>query len=173
MVALIAEFGPGPAIEDSRILRRRTLRLHVPASTADGASEALVRNLSERGLLVETEASFRLGDVFNVELPELGNVAARVVWKRGRSFGCRFEQAVSKAVVSAALLRSPAKLPDLQIGQIIPPLHWNPEAGWEQHGGEAEMVAEPVGFAVTALIVAASAVALFLWALLSLPLSPV
>jgi hypothetical protein len=48
-----------------------------------------------------------VGESFELELPEAGAVIARVVWQRGREFGCEFDTPVPKSAVSAALLRSP------------------------------------------------------------------
>jgi hypothetical protein len=91
---------------DSRASGRRTLRLQVSARLSGGAVEAEIRNLSENGLLVETTMDLVIGDVLYFELPQAGTRQAQVVWSRGRLFGCEFKTALSKGVVSAALLRS-------------------------------------------------------------------
>ena len=92
---------------DPRASVRRTLRLQVNAQLSRGAVEAEIRNLSSFGLLVETTADLLNGEILDFNLPEAGTVTARVVWSRGRLFGCEFTAALPKKVVSAALLRSP------------------------------------------------------------------
>ena len=91
---------------DSRATVRRTLRLQVSAQLSGGAVQADIRNLSENGLLVETTMDLVIGEILYFELPEAGIRQAQVVWSRGRLFGCEFKTALSKGIVSAALLRS-------------------------------------------------------------------
>jgi hypothetical protein len=95
------------APSDPRAAVRRTLRLQVNAQLSGDAVEAEIRNLSEKGLLVETAADLVLGEVLHLDLPEAGIIDATVVWSRGRLFGCEFKAALPKHIVSAALLRSP------------------------------------------------------------------
>jgi hypothetical protein len=94
---------------DGRRTVRRTLRLEVQAFAAGNATEALIHNLSETGLLIETSAALKVGETLQVELPESGSIDARIVWTRGSFFGCEFGFRVAKATVSAALLRSPGE----------------------------------------------------------------
>lgn len=96
---------------DGRRATRRTLRLEVQAFSAGDATGALIHDLSETGLLIETSAALKVGETFQVELPEIGTTPGRVVWARVRFFGCRFTSRVSRAAVSAALLRSPSETP--------------------------------------------------------------
>ena len=72
-------------------------------------------------MLVETPITLVAGDSLQVELPEIGAVRATVEWTHDCLLGCSFDAPVPKSVVSAALLRSPADLPALSVGQIIPP----------------------------------------------------
>jgi hypothetical protein len=92
---------------DPRAAVRRKLRLQVNAQLSRDAVEAEIRNLSSFGLLVETTADLLNGESLDFDLPEAGTVTAKVVWSRGRLFGCEFTAALPKKVVSAALLRSP------------------------------------------------------------------
>ena len=111
-MALIAHVRVDPVSADARGADRRSLRLEVDAASSSGASRAIIHNLSERGLLVETAAEgFAVGKTVELALTGSGLVQARVVWSRGEFFGCEFEAPVAKAVVSAALLRSPARVP--------------------------------------------------------------
>ncbi len=89
-----------------RLSPRRTLRLQ--SIIADGGEDVVIHDMSHTGLLLETAAFLAERQSLDVELPELGLVRATVVWRSGRYVGCRFDRPVSKAAISAALLRSPA-----------------------------------------------------------------
>jgi hypothetical protein len=85
---------------------RHQLRLPVQGSDVP-ASGALVHNLSEMGLLIETSDDLTLGEIIQIDLPEACARAAKVVWQSDQLFGCQFEMPIARAAVSAALLRSP------------------------------------------------------------------
>jgi hypothetical protein len=106
-VPLRAEIHEQPVHGESRASSRRTLRLRLPTQLPANATEAVIHNLSERGLLIETASTLALGDTIEVELPEAGNTAAHVVWVRDDFAGCEFVRPLPKAALSAALLRSP------------------------------------------------------------------
>jgi len=89
-----------------RLSPRRTLRLQ--STIAEGGEDVVIHDISHTGLLLETAAFLADRQSLDVELPEVGLVRATVVWRSGRYVGCRFARPVSKAAVSAALLRSPA-----------------------------------------------------------------
>jgi hypothetical protein len=144
---------------------RRTLRLQLPAAAGTGARPALVYNLSERGLLLESDASLRPGDLLVVELPEAGATAAEVMWVRDGFAGCQFASPLSAAAVSAALLRADPRPPlnedgepSLQLGEWKEPLY-TVEGGW------LNVVT------ITALVMGLIAATLFIIALLSFPFS--
>lgn len=107
MVALLAEISLGSSRAERRDSARRTLRLVAELAYSRDSARVLILNLSESGVLIETAAVLVVGETFELELPEAGTVIARVVWQRGREFGCEFDGPVSKGAVSAALLRSP------------------------------------------------------------------
>lgn len=107
MVALLAEISLGSSRAEMRDSVRRTLRLVAEVSYSRDSARVLILNLSESGVLIETAAVLTVGESFELELPQAGAVIARVIWQRGREFGCEFDTPVSKAAVSAALLRSP------------------------------------------------------------------
>lgn len=97
---------------DERSSPRRHLRLHSQASAPNGESaNAIIHNASAGGLLIETALPLALGEEIAVNLPEAGEVGARVAWCSGKLFGCRFEHEISQAALSAAQLRSDALLP--------------------------------------------------------------
>ena len=92
--------------DEQRRTPRRTLRLNV-----DGGATATVRNLSETGLLIESPDVLEVGDRVSLDLHVAGTAEARVIWARVPFYGCEFARPVSRAVVSAALLRAPIEEP--------------------------------------------------------------
>jgi hypothetical protein len=52
-----------------------------------------------------------VGATFEIELPNYGNMRSVVVWNSGEYYGCEFDEPISPATVSAALLQS-APLPE-------------------------------------------------------------
>jgi len=100
-----------PRTGSARAATRRTLSLTVPALSSSGTEPALIHNLSEHGLRIETDARLQVDEVIRVELPGAGGVDARVIWTADDFAGCRFLKPVSRGSVSAALLRSPAQGP--------------------------------------------------------------
>jgi PilZ domain len=105
LVAYLEEMEPGV---ERRSAARRLLNLETPVGpVSDGDTTVLVHNLSAEGLLIESGAGFAVGTEFDVRLPETA-ARARVKWRDGRFFGCEFSDPISKAALSAALLKSPA-----------------------------------------------------------------
>lgn len=87
--------------------RRRRLLLEARGALESGqATLVLVHNVSETGLLLETEDQLEIGEAIDLDLPEAGNARARVIWASGRLYGCAFDTALPSAVLSAAQLRS-------------------------------------------------------------------
>jgi hypothetical protein len=171
MLPLLAQLTTEARPSDNRDAVRRSLRLEVRASS-DDASPALIRNLSERGLLIETVAGLAIGETIQVDLPHAGPSEARIVWRDGSFFGCEFLAPVSKAAVSAALLLAP---PEHAPETALPDLPAN-----SAFGGELErtnLPLEPYSPEVRAalmasLVLALFMVALFIYALLAFPFSP-
>lgn len=97
---------------DSRRSARRVLRLRAQAALPGGGTgNVTIHNGSTSGLLIETALPLEIGDEFQVDLPEAGEVTAVVAWSSGKLFGCRFEREISQAALSAAQLRSDTLLP--------------------------------------------------------------
>lgn len=90
--------------EDRRISARRKLSLgsSLPAS----GDEVTIHDVSSTGMLIETAADIVPFDGLQIDLPEVGITQAIVIWNSGRFYGCEFNERVSQAAVSAALLRS-------------------------------------------------------------------
>ena len=102
---------------DRRGTGRRELRLWLDMRRgSDQATDALVLNISESGLLFTTAMSLAPGDTLQVDLPEAGFLTASVVWTSGDFVGCRFVRPLSPAIVSAAQLRSEPSTADGQGG---------------------------------------------------------
>ncbi|WP_172970214.1 PilZ domain-containing protein [Erythrobacter sp. THAF29] len=96
---------------DERVAGRRTVRLATQLASPTERAEALIHDLSGQGLRLETSVDIEEGEQLLVELPYVGPVEAKVVWRKGSVCGCQFNTPVSQAVVSAALLRSPIARP--------------------------------------------------------------
>lgn len=89
---------------NQRYSSRRPLRLGSVLS--DSGAEIVIHDISATGMLIETSQAFSAGETLTFDLPESGSTTATVAWSSGNYFGCQFEQNVSAATVSAALLRS-------------------------------------------------------------------
>jgi transcriptional regulator with XRE-family HTH domain len=98
---------PNSADEQQRADRLR-VRLEVSGSLDQGKSTTVVvHNLSASGVLIESGSQLVIGQSVLIELPEAEAVLATVVWQSPPLFGCRFEQPLSRAALSAAQLRNP------------------------------------------------------------------
>jgi len=171
MVPLLAQLTTDVGVSDDRGAARRSLSLEVPASSQKDASSALIRNLSERGLLIETAIDLAIGETIRVILPEAGASEARIIWRDGSFFGCKFLTPIPKAAVSAALLlapvgRAPATtLPDLPENSISGDGRMQPEFQPQAYSSGIELVL------MTSLLVALLMATLFIYALLTFPFS--
>ena len=113
MLPLLAEIQSSPEPRDGRRVARRPVRLEVETVSPNASANALIHNLSRTGLLIETTATLNVGDALEVNLPEAGPTAAKVIWSRGEFCGCEFALPVSNGAVSAAMLRAPVAPPEL------------------------------------------------------------
>ena len=94
---------------DQRGSARRTLLLEALGATASGdAASVTVHNISQTGLLLDSDAELAVGDTIELDLPEAEVVEARVVWRSGRFAGCQFLIPLTGAALSAAQLRGTA-----------------------------------------------------------------
>ena len=109
-MSLRAQLEIEPDAGERRSSRRRKLHLEAQSVSASAAqTQVVIHDLSEDGLLVESPVPLEQGETLEVLLPEAGTAQATVAWSSGRYFGCKFDDPISTATVSAALLRSPAK----------------------------------------------------------------
>ena len=144
--------------DEQRRTPRRKLRLET-----EGGAIATVRNLSETGLLIESSDELDIGDRVSLDLPAVGATEARVIWARGQFFGCEFATPVSRATVSAALLRAPIEEPPVMVlGPVA--------SSWETSDAAAPFSASnSSGGALASLVVLGGAVSCLVVALASLP----
>lgn len=104
-------------IEDDNAEGRRTRRRRVSLgaelkSPSGDARDGIVRNISKQGMLLQTDFPLERDEVLELELPEAGTSAARVVWADDRLYGCEFVRPIPSAAVSAALLKSNVDNPE-------------------------------------------------------------
>lgn len=93
--------------------RRSETRRHLLfATTARGESgetqPVLVRDISARGLLLETEEGVTLDPVIAVSLPEAGDVEAHVIWQGDKLAGCRLDDHLAQATIDAVRAKGEA-----------------------------------------------------------------
>jgi hypothetical protein len=86
---------------------RHKLNLGVCASAGPNVVQVLIHNISASGMLLESSAVLAQQDGIDVDIPEAGTVQASVVWVSDNLYGCQFVQPLSRAALSAAILRSP------------------------------------------------------------------
>ena len=85
--------------------QRRKLRLGATLSST--GDDVIIRDISTSGMLIETKAELATFEQLQMELPEVGERIATVIWNSGQYFGCEFHEPVPKSALSAALVRSP------------------------------------------------------------------
>ena len=155
-MGMLAHVAFDPHTDEQRRNPRRTLRLDV-----EGGATATVRNLSETGLLIESPDALEVGDRVSLELPVSGTAEARVIWARAPFYGCEFARPVSRAVVSAALLRAPIEEPPVT---LLGPV----DATWQfSNEAAATRAQRSSGAALASLAVLGSAISLLVLALAS------
>ena len=154
-MGMLAHVAFDPHSDEQRRNPRRTLRLDV-----EGGATATVRNLSETGLLIESADALEVGDRVSLDLTVAGLAEARVIWARAPFYGCEFARPVSRAVVSAALLRAPIEEPPVT---LLGPV----DTTW-QMSDEVSVVRMPQnGGALASLFVLGSAISCLVLALAS------
>lgn len=85
---------------------RHTLRLATDVTSSTDRSPALIHDLSQLGLSMETSAQLVEGESIFIELPFVGTKETRVVWRKDRIFGCEFRLPLPEASTIAVLLGS-------------------------------------------------------------------
>lgn len=91
-----------PDAGERRSEERRHLLFATTARGAGGEDQpVLVRDISARGLLLETEEAGTLDKTIVVNLPEAGDVEADVIWQGEKLAGCRLETHLTQATIDA------------------------------------------------------------------------
>lgn len=97
---------------DNRKRRRHKLCLEVEARGPEALDGfVIVLDISDTGLLIESEAPLKAGEMIEVFLPHTGPVVAEIMWEGGDIYGCRFTQELTPAAISAARLGGRFSLP--------------------------------------------------------------
>lgn len=105
-----AHFQETSSTEGHARAKRRRLFLETEGALSSGVqTQVLVHNVSETGLLLETQDDLEIGDSIDLHLPEAGSAKTRIVWASGNLYGCAFDKPLSPAALSAAQLRSVAE----------------------------------------------------------------
>lgn len=97
---------------DRRETPRWNIDLLVTLPPEQGQRHARVRNLSEGGMMLETDADLDVGDVLSVNLDGVLLVDATIVWRQEQGYGCQFLETIPSAVISAAILQAPVDSSD-------------------------------------------------------------
>ena len=91
-----------PSENERRSEARRHLLFATTARGENGDNQpVLVRDISARGLLLETEEGVTLDKVIAIGLPEAGDVEAHVIWQGDKLAGCRLDNHLSQATIDA------------------------------------------------------------------------
>lgn len=106
-MALKAHLDSADPSSSQRRQPRRALQLETSGVLPGGLeANVLIHNISAAGLLLETEVPLSEGEAFAIELPEIGQVEAQIVWISGQLYGCAFSVALGRAVLAATELQS-------------------------------------------------------------------
>ena len=110
-MVLKAHIDPTTADGSLRQQPRRALKLETSGVLPGGLqANVTIHNISVAGLLLETEVELAEGEPLNIELPEAGQVDAKVVWVSEHLYGCAFEQTLGQGALAAAELRATAPI---------------------------------------------------------------
>jgi hypothetical protein len=134
MPAINAQLDPKAVGSKRRAAPRRKLHLPAEGITTSGTSNVLILDMSTTGVLLRTAADLSQGETIELNIPEAVGARAVVRWSSGQVFGCKFREPISKAALSAALLRAPPSGPpvsrDAFASQNIPPLADDAGLAW-------------------------------------------
>jgi len=104
---------------DKRNCRRHRLILEVEARDSGPTTGTVtVYDISNTGLLMETNSSLSVGEMIEVQLPLVGFRTAEIIWTSGQLVGCKFAHALTQAVVSAARLGA-APIESSQASRVV------------------------------------------------------
>lgn len=105
-MAIKAHLGSPTLSGSQRAAPRRALRLEISGLAPDGdAANVTIHNISAAGLLIETSLDLARDEELALDLPEAGVVAATIIWRSERLYGCAFERPLGAAALAAAQLQ--------------------------------------------------------------------
>lgn len=104
--AMLAEFSKTAESRGVHGSDRREPGFEAELAASRSSSSVEVLDFSEAGLLLRASDAMDIGEEFEVLLPGTGLIEARVEWRRGTLYGCRFVSPVSRGVVAAAVLKA-------------------------------------------------------------------
>lgn len=156
MLPKIAYLADLPEDAERRHSPRRKVSPLADSGPNLAGKRVLLLDISEVGLRLQSSAPLEIGQTILVNLPQAGDVEARIVWRNNEECGARFSVPISKAAVSAAILASPGR----ENPPASPPLH--------QTDGLAAI--SPI-YAELALLMLLPVAVLFLIVLAVLPIS--
>ena len=111
-MALLAKIEWGARPSNTRSANRRKLSLVARGATAaQEFATVVIHDLSETGVLIETEAKLSPGERLEIDIVETRTASATVMWNSGQYYGCQFDHRLPKAAVSAAMLRNAPQPP--------------------------------------------------------------
>lgn len=92
--------------DNGRQTTRHKLYLSASAIQTDSSCVVEILNISETGLLLNTKSALSPDEPLIVVLPEAQECVARIAWSGENLYGCQFDERLSKAELSAALLQA-------------------------------------------------------------------
>ncbi|QUL37578.1 helix-turn-helix domain-containing protein [Erythrobacter sp. JK5] len=106
-MSLKAHLDPVAPGDGKRRQPRRALQLETSGVLPGGLeANVTIHNISAAGLLLETDLPLDQGETLAIELPQVGQVAATVVWVSEHLYGCAFDVALGQAALAATQLRA-------------------------------------------------------------------
>lgn len=111
MTAIQGQLGAKAIGASRRAAPRRKLHLVAEGLVASGLSNVLILDISTTGVLLRANGDLKEGETIELDIPEAIGTRAVVKWSDGQVFGCKFQEPISKAAISAALLRSSSGAP--------------------------------------------------------------
>jgi transcriptional regulator with XRE-family HTH domain len=128
---------------------KRKLHLDAPEERSSGnAMNAVVHDLSEAGLLLQTSAQLSVGERIEVVLPHASQEAS-VAWGINDFFACRFERRTGRAAPGGARRRNGEQLASPAPGDLAKP--GNEAAGEEAFGTRLRRLRQDKGISLVGL----------------------
>ncbi|WP_427965390.1 PilZ domain-containing protein [Altererythrobacter sp.] len=160
MLPKAAYISPVEPSAERRGAVRRVVTLGLDVAETRGNTRVLILNLSRTGLLLQTSAELEVGETIQIDVPEAGQVEAKIVRQNGDQFGAMFDNPIKQAAISAVLLAAPARPEPLAREEIA-----------AAHRSHPSYEPVPDWLPLAILAVTACATAFFVYALSFLPIT--